>query len=132
MKSPVALNELIRQHRILVADLIAADSQVSNLRDQIRAVETVMQLLGHEGEMPAYPVRRPTFPIFARGEIKKAIRDLGRAKPQLTGPQEIAREIVAAKGWDSENGMLLGRVARAVKDHRKRHGRDSQINQNMG
>jgi hypothetical protein len=110
MTSPVALNELIRQHRLLVADLIVADNQVAQLRDQLKAVETVMQLMGYEDELPTYPIRRPSFPIFARGEIMMAIRDIGRVRPQLTGPQEVAREIVAAKGWDSENGMMLAAI----------------------
>lgn len=123
MGQPHAIPELVRQHRLLVADLIAADNHVSNLREQIRAVETVLRLLGFEGEMPAYPVRRPTFPIFARGEISKALRDLYRDKPDLKLPQQLAREIIRVKGWDGDNMMLLGRVARAVKDHRKRHGK---------
>ena len=112
--------ELKRKHRALVADLVAADEHVKAVREQIRAIETVMQMMGYDGELPTYPVRRATFPIFARGEISREVAGLQRETPSLRKPREIAKAIMQRKEWDCENVALWGRVTAAVKDYAKR------------
>lgn len=112
--------ELLRKHRDLVGELVTADEQIKTLREQIRSVETVMRLMGYEGDLPDYPVRRPTFPIFARGEISREVQALRREAPNLRKPREIAKEIIRRKDWDADNVRLWARVAAAVKDCNKR------------
>ena len=112
--------ELKRKHRALVGELVAADEHVKTVREQITALETVMRLMGFEGPLPTYQVRRATFPIFARGEISREVARLKRDAPNLHRPRDMAKEIMQAKGWDCENVALWGRVTAAVKDCSKR------------
>jgi hypothetical protein len=112
--------ELKRKHRALVGELVAADEHVKAVREQIGALETVMRLMGYEGTLPTYQVRRATFPIFARGEISREIAAVQRDAPALRKPRDVAKEIMVRKGWDHENVQLWGRVTAAVKDSNKR------------
>lgn len=80
-----------------MSDLIAADERVGLIRDQIRAVETVMRLMGYEGEFPVYPVRRATFPIFARGEISREVQALRREAQASPGRATSPRRSWSAK-----------------------------------
>jgi hypothetical protein len=112
--------ELQRKHRALVGELVAADNHVKSIREQITAIETVMRLMGYEGVLPTYPVRRTTFPIFGRGEVSREVLALKRGRPDLTKPRDVAKEIMRRKGWDCENMALWGRVMAAVKDCNKR------------
>jgi hypothetical protein len=112
--------ELQRKHRSLVGELVAADNHVKSIREQITALETVMRVMGFEGELPTYPVRRSTFPIFGRGEVSREVLQLRRERPDLTKPRDVAKEIMRRKDWDCENVGLWGRVMAAVKDCNKR------------
>lgn len=112
--------ELKRKHRALIGELVAADEHVKAVQEQIRALETVMRLMGYDGEMPSYPVRRATFPIFGRGEVSREVLALRRERPDLTKPRDVAKEIMRHKDWDCENVVLWGRVMAAVKDCNKR------------
>jgi len=112
--------ELKRKHRTLVGELVAADEHVKAVQGQIRALETVMQMMGYEGKLPTYPVRRATFPIFGRGEISREVARLQREAPDLRKPREVAKAIMQHKDWDCENVALWGRVTAAVKDYAKR------------
>lgn len=113
------ISALKRKHRALVGELVAADEHVKVVREQITALETVMRLMGFEGVLPTYQVRRATFPIFARGEISREIAAVLR-DTALRKPREVAKEIMVRKGWDCENVALWGRVTAAVKDSNKR------------
>lgn len=112
--------QLKRKHRALIGELVAADEHVKGVREQITALETVMRLMGFEGALPTYQVRRATFPIFARGEISREVARLQREIPDLRKPRDIAKEIMRRKEWDCENVALWGRVTAAVKDCSKR------------
>lgn len=112
--------ELKRKHRALIGELVAADEHVKAVREQITALETVMRLMGYDGALPTYHVRRATFPIFARGEISREIAAVQRDVPPLRKPRDVAKEIMVRKGWDYENVALWGRVTAAVKDSNKR------------
>jgi len=114
------ISALKRKHRALVGELVAADEHVKAIREQITALETVMRLMGFEGPLPTYQVRRATFPIFARGEISREVARLQREAPDLRKPREVAKVIMQGKGWDCENVALWGRVTAAVKDSNKR------------
>ena len=101
------------------------------VKEQITALETVMRLMGYEGDLPTYQVRRATFPIFARGEVSREIYALRRERPDLSKPRDVAKEIMVRKGWDYENVQLWGRVTAAVKDCSKRQ-RAELIPQTLG
>ncbi|MGB9140591.1 MAG: hypothetical protein WCB71_00125 [Aestuariivirga sp.] len=111
---------LKRKRRALIGELVAADNHVKSVQEQIRAIETVMRLMGYDGDMPSYPVRRATFPIFARGEISREIAAVQREAPTLRKSRDVAKEIMVRKGGDFDNVQLWGRVTAAVKDCSKR------------
>jgi hypothetical protein len=112
--------ELQRKHRALVGELVSADEHVKVIREQITAIETVRRVMGYNGDLPTYPVRRATFPIFGRGEVSREVLQLKRDLPHLSKPRDVAREIMRRKDWDCENVALWGRVIAAVKDCNKR------------
>ena len=113
--------KLQRKHRALVGELVAADEHVKSIREQITALETAMRVMGFEGVLPTYPVRRATFPIFGRGEVSREVLALRRERPDLNKSRDVAKEIMRRKDWDCENVALWGRVTAAVKDCNKRH-----------
>lgn len=86
------ISALKRKHRALVGELVAADEHVKAIREQITALETVMRLMGFEGPLPTYQVRRATFPIFARGEISREVARLQREAPDLRNSHELSSD----------------------------------------
>ena len=120
MEDATLIAGLAGKHRDLLNELAQADERIRQIRQEIRAMETVLRVLGFGGALPSTPLGRQTFPIFGRGEISREVLVVMREMPELRKNREIAQEIIRRKDWDTNNGLLWGRVTAAVKNYRKK------------
>lgn len=120
MAESVVISALVAKRAELAGELAGIELQQRTIRDQLRALDQTLKLMGYEGDPFAIKPRRPAVRLFERGEIARAVYDLYRERPELRLNRDIAVEIMRRKDWDIGNLALWSRVTDAVKDARKK------------
>lgn len=122
MALPHVVTALISKRAELAGDLQALADQRRAIKRQIEHVDATLALFGYDGDPNAIKPRRKHNWMFRRGELQRLVWDIERDAEGRMHREDIAREVIAHKGWTPEPALVKS-VAGKVKDVRKRRPR---------
>ena len=88
--------------------------RTAEIRNDISAIDRVLQSLGYTGDLNAEMPRQKHERLFGQGELTRAILDVLRDATEPMGSRDIAREVIAVNEQDTRDRRLLTEVTRRV------------------
>lgn len=96
--------------------------RIAEIKNDLGAVDRVLQSLGYTGDLDAAMPRQKREVIFGRGELTRAILSELRDSDIPLSSREIAQNIIALRGEDSRDRKYLSdlvrRVSKALRQQR--------------
>lgn len=121
--SQQAIKALVEKRAELAGQLAPLEREATALRGQINHLDHVLVMLGYDDPDRIRP-KRPTVNRFKHRELSIFVRELQREGLSVSN-REAALRLIEAKGWDTSDADLLGKVSDSIKSA-KRHLRTSR------
>jgi len=119
---------LIRKRKRLAADVEGARRNMMDLKRDLAALDKALALFGHS-DPKSIRTPGPYNRLFKRNELSRLLMAIKREQPDITEPEDLAREVIQRKGWDASNDQLFQMVLKRVRygqwamNKRQRHSR---------
>lgn len=108
------VNGLLTKRADLFNEAERLRDRMAEIKNDIGAIDRVLQSLGYEGDLDAKMPRQKRQVLFGPGELTMAILDELRDAPEPLSSREIAQAIVALNGQDARDRKLLGELTKRV------------------
>lgn len=126
------VNGLLTKRADLFNEAERLRDRMAEIKNDIGAIDRVLQSLGYEGDLDAKMPRQKRQVLFGPGELTRAILDELRDAPEPLSSREIAQAIVALNGQDARDRKLLGELTKRVSKALRVLSRDSLIKRRQG
>ncbi len=114
------ISGLVRKRGELAYAVMGREMALQAAKRDLESVDRALVLFGYQDDPNAIgPIRTPKR-IFAHKELSRLIIQIRRDKPELADNPALAREIIARKGWDTQDRDLYNQIRNKVKDVTKR------------
>ena len=132
MADPHVITALVKKRSQLAGDLASLDRQRRDLRRRISFVDQALREFGYDGDPSEIQPRKTYKPRFRRYELRRLVSDVLRDATQPMTNADIAKHVIASKGWDSNDAKLLGLVASSVNSTLRGYGKRRAIGLGRG
>lgn len=107
-------NGLLTKRADLFNEAEIIRERLAAIKNDVDAIDRVLQTLGYEGDLDAKMPRQKRHVIFGKGELsKQVISVLRRASGPLTS-REIAQDIVNDSGLDARDRKFVNELTKRV------------------
>ncbi len=120
MGEPHVISALTRKRGVISGELSKAEKRCEAMREYLVALDNTLRIFGYDGDPADIKPVKTRRRLFRRGELPRAILDILRTVDGPLSNPEIAKRVIAVKGWDAADGALRRTVAEKIKDVRKR------------
>lgn len=117
------ISGLLKKRADLFGEAERLRDRMAEIKNDIHALDRVLQSLGYSGDLDAAMPRQKRDVIFGKGELTRAVlAELRDSDSPLTS-RDIAQSIVAMRGDDARDrkyvGELVKRVSKALRQQRE-------------
>lgn len=117
------ISGLLKKRADLFGEAERIRDRIAEIKNDIGAVDRVLQSLGYSGDLDAAMPRQKREVIFGRGELTRAILSELRDSDVPLSSREIAQSIIALRGEDARDRKYLSdlvkRVSKALRQQRE-------------
>jgi hypothetical protein len=114
------ISALKRKRAVIAGELAKAEKRCNAMRDYLAALNNTLRIFGYDGDPADIQPIRPTWRLFRRGELPRAIMAILRAANGPMTNAELAQRVISMNGWDAADAALTRKVAGKIRDVRKR------------
>ena len=116
------ISGLLKKRADLFGEAERLRDRMAEIKNDIHAIDRVLQSLGYSGDIDAAMPRQKRDVIFGRGELTRAILSELRGSSRPMSSREIAQSIIALRGEDARDRKYLSdlvkRVSKALRQQR--------------
>ena len=117
------ISGLLKKRADLFGEAERLRDRMAEIKNDIHALDRVLQTLGYEGDLDAAMPRQKRDVIFGRGELTRAILGELRGSEVPLTSREIAQSLVVMRGDDARDrkyvGDLVKRVSKALRQQKE-------------
>jgi hypothetical protein len=117
------ISGLLKKRADLFGEAERLRDRTAEIKNDIHALDRVLQTLGYEGDLDAAMPRQKRDVIFGKGELTRAILGELRDSDEPLTSRDIAQSIVALRGDDARDRKyvadLVKRVSKALRQQRE-------------
>ncbi|MGB3875069.1 MAG: hypothetical protein WA980_04365 [Shinella zoogloeoides] len=117
------ISGLLKKRADLFGEAERLRDRMAEIKNDIHALDRVLQSLGYDGDLDAAMPRQKRDVIFGRGELTRAILSELRDSDHALSSREIAQSIIALRGEDPRDRKYLSdlvkRVSKALRQQRE-------------
>lgn len=88
--------------------------RLAEIKNDIGALDRVLDTLGYEGDFDALMPREKRHVIFGRGELTRAVLEILRREARPMTSREITQEMVANSGFDARDRKFVSELVKRV------------------
>lgn len=116
------ISGLLKKRADLFGEAERLRDRMAEMKNDIHAIDRVLQSLGYDGDLDAAMPRQKRDVIFGRGELTRAIMSELRDNDGPLSSREIAQSIIVLRGEDARDRKYLSdlvkRVSKALRQQR--------------
>lgn len=116
------ISGLLKKRADLFGEAEQIRDRMAEIKNDIHAIDRVLQSLGYAGDLDAAMPRQKRDVIFGRGELTRAILSELRDSNRPLSSREVAQSIIALRGEDARDRKYLSdlvkRVSKALRQQR--------------
>lgn len=116
------ISGLLKKRADLFGEAERLRNRLAEIKNDIHALDRVLQSLGYTGDLDAAMPRQKRDVIFGRGELTRAILSELRDSDVPLSSRDIAQSLVALRGDDARDRKyvsdLVKRVSKALRQQR--------------
>ena len=124
----IAISGLLTRRADVFGELGRLHERMIELEGELAAFDRVLASLGYVGDLEVIaPARQFRDVPFKRGQVARAIRNTLRKASEPLTPRQIAQTSLPALGYDRDDDVPLGNIARRVSQCLQRLKRDGAV-----
>lgn len=116
------ISGLLKKRADLFGEAQQLRDRIAEIKNDLGAVDRVLQSLGYTGDLDAAMPRQKREVIFGRGELTRAILSELRDSDTPLSSREIAQSVIVLRGEDARDRKYLSdlvkRVSKALRQQR--------------